>query len=156
MSDESPPVADEPQQSEPVSEPAPPPARVSGYSWGAIAGGAAAGAAAVIVVACLLAVAGVLVVGSSPARAPSPAAQATARVASPVPASSPVVNVADRVPTNLAVAPDLPAAIDLAPPGAPWSSGDTVVVSAPGGANLRPYPVTDDAVAGASVQVPEG
>src|SRR5581483_11036842 len=43
--------------------------------------------------------------------------------------------------------PPLPSAVEVAPTDVPWGSGATVQLAGEEGANLRPYPVADDAVA---------
>jgi hypothetical protein len=122
--------------------------------------GAGVGAAGMLLITGALVVGGVLGLPSSPpAATPAPLTatplRATARP-STLTAAATRLAVAALAPATLAVSPDLPVTIDLAPADVPWTSGDTVQIAGEGGANLRPYPVTDDTVAAASLGLAQG
>src|SRR5207244_2451243 len=73
-----------------------------------------------------------------------------------VPSTPGIILVAELAPTDLPVGPELPTAVDLTPTDVPWASGDTVTIAGAEGANLRPYPIADDELAGPSFGLRQG
>jgi hypothetical protein len=131
-----------------------------GIQWGAAALGAAGGAVIVLLAVAAAMAAGLLVNGTDTSPAMStPSARETPALpntSARAPSASGSIPVFEQAQMDLPVGPELPVAIDLTPLDVPWAGGDSVTIAGAAGANLRPYPVTDDSVAAPSLGLPQG